>query len=76
MCLGPLFNSTLFWTAGEAEDGGGAFVHGGARRRRVDRRLLPRRFGPEAVTYVAEPPLAGFHAGDAERLSMRALFPR
>jgi oxygen-dependent protoporphyrinogen oxidase len=35
-----------------------------------------RRFGADAVTYVAEPLLAGIHAGDVERLSMRALFPR
>jgi protoporphyrinogen/coproporphyrinogen III oxidase len=28
------------------------------------------------VTYIAEPLLAGIHAGDVERLSMRALFPR
>jgi oxygen-dependent protoporphyrinogen oxidase len=35
-----------------------------------------RRFGAEAVTYIAEPLLAGIHAGDVERLSMRALFPR
>ncbi len=30
----------------------------------------------EAVDYLAEPLLAGIHAGDVERLSMRALFPR
>ena len=30
----------------------------------------------DAVTYIAEPLLAGIHAGDVERLSMRALFPR
>ena len=35
-----------------------------------------RRFGDEAVTYLAEPLLAGIHSGDVERLSMRALFPR
>jgi oxygen-dependent protoporphyrinogen oxidase len=34
-----------------------------------------RRFGSEAVRYVAEPLLAGLHRGDAARLSMRALFP-
>jgi oxygen-dependent protoporphyrinogen oxidase len=38
--------------------------------------FVRRRFGPEAVTYIAEPLLAGIHAGDVERLSMRALFPR
>ena len=35
-----------------------------------------RRFGEESVTYIAEPLLAGIHAGDVDRLSMRALFPR
>ena len=35
-----------------------------------------RRFGDEAVAYLAEPLLAGIHAGDVERLSIRALFPR
>jgi protoporphyrinogen/coproporphyrinogen III oxidase len=38
--------------------------------------FIGRRFGPEAVTYLAEPLLAGIHAGDVDRLSMRALFPR
>lgn len=38
--------------------------------------FVRRRFGDEAVDYLAEPLLAGIHAGDAERLSMRALFPR
>ena len=35
-----------------------------------------RRFGTEALDYLGEPLLAGIHAGDAERLSMQALFPR
>ena len=35
-----------------------------------------RRFGAEAVDYIADPLLAGIHAGDVEKLSMRALFPR
>jgi oxygen-dependent protoporphyrinogen oxidase len=30
----------------------------------------------EAATYLAEPLLAGIHAGDVDRLSVRALFPR
>jgi oxygen-dependent protoporphyrinogen oxidase len=38
--------------------------------------FIRRRFGDEAVTYLAEPLLAGIHAGDVERLSVRALFPR
>lgn len=38
--------------------------------------FIGRRFGREAVTYLAEPLLAGIHAGDVNKLSMRALFPR
>ena len=38
--------------------------------------FVRRRFGEEAADYLAEPLLAGIHAGDAERLSLRALFPR
>ena len=38
--------------------------------------FMGRRFGREAVTYLAEPLLAGIHAGDVNRLSMRALFGR
>ena len=38
--------------------------------------FIRRRFGEEAVDYLAEPLLAGIHAGDVDRLSTRALFPR
>jgi oxygen-dependent protoporphyrinogen oxidase len=38
--------------------------------------FITRRFGAEATTYLAEPLLAGIHAGDVDRLSLRALFPR
>ena len=37
---------------------------------------MRRRFGVEAATYLAEPLLAGIHAGDVDTLSVRALFPR
>jgi oxygen-dependent protoporphyrinogen oxidase len=37
--------------------------------------FVHRRFGREAVTYLAEPLLAGLHRGDPGRLSMRTLFP-
>ena len=75
--LRTLFTSTLLGTkaklrmaaelvipkaAGTEDESIGAFVR--------------RRFGSEAVTYIAEPLLAGIHAGDVDRLSMRALFPR
>ena len=38
--------------------------------------FVRRRFGQEAVDYLAEPLLAGIHAGDVDNLSIRALFPR
>jgi protoporphyrinogen/coproporphyrinogen III oxidase len=38
--------------------------------------FMRRRFGDEAVEYLAEPLLAGIHAGDVEQLSIQALFPR
>src|SRR5204863_1725496 len=49
------------------------------RRQQSDESIagfVRRRFGDEAVKYIAEPLLAGIHAGDVNRLSMRALFPR
>jgi oxygen-dependent protoporphyrinogen oxidase len=48
--------------AGDEDESVGAFVR--------------RRFGQEAVDYLAEPLLAGIHAGDVDRLSAQALFPR
>ena len=38
--------------------------------------FIRRRFGHEALQYLGEPLLAGIHGGDADRLSMQALFPR
>jgi oxygen-dependent protoporphyrinogen oxidase len=38
--------------------------------------FIRRRFGSEAADYLAEPLLAGIHAGDAARLSVASLFPR
>lgn len=38
--------------------------------------FVDRHFGREAVEYIAEPLLAGIHAGDVERLSIRAAFPK
>jgi protoporphyrinogen/coproporphyrinogen III oxidase len=38
--------------------------------------FMERRFGREVVTFLAEPLLAGIHAGDVYRLSIRSAFPR
>ena len=50
-----------------------------ARRDAADESIasfLRRRFGQECVDRLGEPLLAGIHAGDPERLSIRATFPR
>jgi protoporphyrinogen/coproporphyrinogen III oxidase len=50
-----------------------------ARRSQEDESIgsfFKRRFGPATVDLIAQPLLGGIHAGDIERLSMRALFPR
>jgi len=50
-----------------------------AKRDRADESVADffrRRFGHESVDYIAEPLLAGIHAGNVEKLSMQALFPR
>jgi oxygen-dependent protoporphyrinogen oxidase len=74
--LGPLVRSDLFsWRAkarmateqwrpvvAAADESIGAFIR--------------RRFGDEAVDYLAEPLLAGIHAGDVDQLSIHSLFPR
>jgi oxygen-dependent protoporphyrinogen oxidase len=75
--LRPLFASTLFGLSAKLRMAAELFV---PRSNTTDDESIAafvrRRFGPEAATYIAEPLLAGIHAGDAERLSMRALFPR
>jgi oxygen-dependent protoporphyrinogen oxidase len=73
----PLLKSRLFSSSAKARMAAELFV---PRRRAHDdesiAQFVRRRFGQEAVDYIAEPLLAGIHAGDVERLSMRALFPR
>ena len=75
--LKPLFTSTLFGLAAKLRMAAELVMP--KRSDAGDESIaafVRRRFGPEAVTYIAEPLLAGIHAGDVERLSMRALFPR
>jgi oxygen-dependent protoporphyrinogen oxidase len=75
--LMPLVTTGLFTWLGKVRMGLETVV---ARRTAGDDEsiggFMRRRFGPEAVDYLAEPLLAGIPAGDVERLSMRALFPR
>jgi oxygen-dependent protoporphyrinogen oxidase len=74
--LGPFARSRLFSWAGKARMATEVFR---ARAGRDDESIgsfIRRRFGNEAVDYLAEPLLAGIHAGDVEQLSVHALFPR
>ena len=75
--FGALARSRLFTVAGKARMAGELLVP----RRTIDEdesigAFVSRRFGREAVDYLADPLLAGIHAGDVDRLSIRALFPR
>jgi oxygen-dependent protoporphyrinogen oxidase len=73
----PLAASRLFSWAGKARMAMEVMVP----RRTSDEdeslgAFVRRRFGDEAARYLAEPLLAGIHAGDVDRLSTKALFPR
>jgi oxygen-dependent protoporphyrinogen oxidase len=75
--VGPFLRTRLFTWAGKIRMGAELFVT--PRREEGDESIaafMLRRFGREALDYLAEPLLAGIHAGDVERLSIRALFPR
>jgi protoporphyrinogen/coproporphyrinogen III oxidase len=74
---GPFIKTRLFSWPGKLRMGAELFVP--ARRDGGDESIgsfMTRRFGAEATTYLAEPLLAGIHAGDVDRLSVRSLFPR
>jgi len=75
--IAPFIQSSLFTWTGKLRMGAELFVP--RRREPVDESIgsfMRRRFGNEAVDYLAEPLLAGIHAGDVDRLSVSALFPR
>jgi len=72
----PLVTSTLFTPAGKLRMAVEAAVPRRATEDESIASFVRRRFGEEAVDYLAEPLLAGIHAGAVERLSTRALFPR
>jgi oxygen-dependent protoporphyrinogen oxidase len=75
--LGPFAKTRLFSLPGKARMGAEILV---PRRSGLEDEsigsFITRRFGFEATAYLAEPLLAGIHAGDVDRLSVRALFPR
>jgi oxygen-dependent protoporphyrinogen oxidase len=75
--IGPLLRSGLFSWRGKLRMALEPWVP--ARRAGADESIasfLRRRLGREAAEVVGEPLLAGIHAGDAERLSLAATFPR
>lgn len=75
--FGPFLRSPLFSWAAKLRMGAEIAIP--ARTDSADESIgafMRRRFGSEAVTYLAEPLLAGIHAGDVDRLSLNALFPR
>ena len=75
--FGPFIRTGLFTWAGKMRMAAEMFVP--PRQEDADESIasfMRRRFGAEAVEYLAEPLLAGIHAGDVDRLSIRALFPR
>src|SRR5439155_12094289 len=75
--VGPFVRTRLFSWPGKLRMGAELFVP--RRREAGDESIgafMRRRFGREATDYLAEPLLAGIHAGDVDRLSLHALFPR
>ncbi len=75
--VSALASSSLFSIGGKARMALEALLpRGGGEADESIASFVRRRFGEEAVDYLAEPLLAGIHAGDVDRLSIRALFPR
>ncbi len=75
--VGPFLRTRLFSWPGKLRMGMELFIP--PRKDEADESIgafMRRRFGREAVEYLAEPLLAGIHAGDVDRLSMKSLFPR
>ncbi len=75
--LGPLMASSLFSAAGKTRIAAEPSVppRQGSAEESIGH-FVRRRFGDEAADYIAEPLLAGIHAGDVDRLSVDALFPQ
>ena len=75
--IGPFLRTSLFTWPGKLRMGAELFVP--RRLEAGDESIgafMRRRFGREATERLAEPLLAGIHAGDVDRLSLLALFPR
>jgi len=74
--LAALALSPLFSWAGKLRMAAEIAMPRGGGRDESIASFVERRFGREAVDYLAEPLLAGIHAGDVDALSVAALFPR
>src|SRR5262249_30122802 len=75
--VGPFVTTSLFTVPGKLRMAAELFVP--RKREDTDESIgafITRRFGAEATAYLAEPLLAGVHAGDVDRLSIRSLFPQ
>ena len=75
--LGPFLRSGLLSWPGKLRLGAEIFVP--RRREESDESLgdfFRRRLGREALERIIEPLMTGIYAGDADRLSIRATFPR
>jgi oxygen-dependent protoporphyrinogen oxidase len=75
--IGPFLKSGLFSWPGKLRMGLDLVIPGGnGRGDESIASFLRRRFGQESVERLGEPLLAGIHAGDPEKLSILATFPR
>ncbi len=73
----PFLKSRLFSWPGKLRMGLDLVIPGGnGRGDESIASFLRRRFGQESVERLGEPLLAGIHAGDPEKLSILATFPR
>lgn len=73
----PLITTSLFSWSGKLRMGFEIFIP--PKQGREDETLgsfVRRRLGREALDKIAEPLVAGVHAGDPETMSMRASFPK
>jgi oxygen-dependent protoporphyrinogen oxidase len=77
--IGPFLGTSLFSWSAKLRMGAEIFTRpsaDGAHRDESIGDFMRRHFGEEATEYLAEPLLAGIHAGDVDRLSLDSLFPR
>ena len=74
--IGPWVTSGLLSPTAKLRMAAEVFIPRGDATQESVGAFFRRRFGHEVVECVAEPLLAGIHAGDVDRLSMRSLFPR